>query len=166
MIDVIFKEVFSKSGFVVREEQESLSKHIYRNMLEHKILLSDIPVGLGKTHAYLVAAIVFNFFLKKNALHNRMPIVFTTSSIELQRAITQEDIPEISAQLLASGILKAPITYVLRKDKENYVRENRLRDYVNTLDPSKKRITEYTALKRLLSNGVIDLGEVNAISYL
>lgn len=164
MIDVIFKEVFSRSGFVVREEQVGLSKQMYHNMLEHKILLSDIPVGLGKTHAYLVAAVVFNLFSRKNAMHKRMPIVITTSSIELQRAITREYMPEISAQLMASGILTIPITYVLRKGKENYVCENRLRDYVNTLDPSKKRITEYTALKRLLSNGIIDLGEVNDIS--
>lgn len=164
MIDVIFKEVFYKSGFVVREDQVSLSKQMYHNMLEGKIMLSDIPVGLGKTHAYLVAAIVFNLFSKKNTFYKRMPIVITTSSIELQRAITQEYIPKMSSLLMANGIITVPITYVLRKGKENYVCENRLKDYVDTLDPSRKKVHEYEALKRLLSNGVIDLGEVNDIS--
>ena len=164
LIDVIFREIFSKYGFVVREDQLSLSKQMYQNMVDGKILLSDIPVGLGKTHAYLVAAIVYGIFSKQGSIYKPMPIVITTSSIELQRAIIKEYIPEMSKMLMENGIISSPVTCVLRKGKENYVCEHRLKDYVSTLDTSRKRVHEYEALNRLLSNGVIDLGEVNNIS--
>lgn len=164
MIDVILREVFAKYGFVIREDQVSLSKHMYKNIVEGKILISDIPVGLGKTHAYLVAAIVFNRFSKRRTLSKQMPIVITTSSIELQRAIIKEYMPEMSKMLMENGILMSPITCVLRKGKENYVCENRLKDYFKTLDPTRKKVTEYEALRKLLTNGLIDLGEVNDIS--
>lgn len=33
---------------------------MYKVMMEQSISLSDIAVGLGKTHAYLVASIVYH----------------------------------------------------------------------------------------------------------
>lgn len=164
LIDVIFREVFSKYGFVVREDQVSLSKQMYQNMVEGKILLSDIPVGLGKTHAYLVAAIVYGIFSKQGSIYRPMPIVITTSSIELQRAIIKEYIPEMSKMLMENGIISSPISCVLRKGKENYVCEHRLKDYFYTLDPRRKRIGEYEGIKKLIQSGTIDLGEVDNIS--
>lgn len=164
LIDVIFREVFSKYGFVVREDQVSLSKQMYQNMVDDKILLSDIPVGLGKTHAYLVAAIVYGIFSKQGSIYKPMPIVITTSSIELQRAIIKEYIPEMSKMLMENGIISSPVTCVLRKGKENYVCEHRLKDYFHTLDPGRKRVGEYKGIKKLIQNRIIDLGEVNDIS--
>lgn len=164
MIDVIFREVFPKYGFIVREDQVKLSKHMYENMKNGKISISDIAVGLGKTHAYLVAAIVHGIFSKKGPMHKQMPIVITTSSIELQRSIIKEYIPEISKMLIENGILSASISCVLRKGKENYICKNRLIDYFQTLDPKRKRPSEYESIKKLIQNGVIDLGEVEDIS--
>lgn len=164
MIDVIFREIFPKHGFLVREDQVSLSKHMYENMKDGRIAISDIAVGLGKTHAYLVAAIVHGIFSKKVSLHRQMPIVVTTSSIELQRSIIKEYIPEISKMLMENSILSLPISCVLRKGKENYICENRLKDYFHTLDPKIKRPVEYEGIKKLIQNEIIDLGKAEGIS--
>ncbi|WP_202708647.1 ATP-dependent DNA helicase [Sporosalibacterium faouarense] len=164
MIDVIFKDIFPKYGFVVREEQVELSKHIYENMKDRKISLSDIAVGLGKTHAYLIAAIVHSIFSKKGRFYKQMPIVITTSSIELQCSIIKEYIPEISKMLMENGIISSQITCVLRKGKENYVCENRLKDYFQSLDPKRKRLSEYKGLQKLIQNRNIDLADAEDIS--
>jgi len=164
MIDLIFRDIFPKYNFVVREEQVELSKHIYENMKERKISLSDIAVGLGKTHAYLIAAIVHSIFSRKGRFYKQMPIVITTSSIELQRSIIKEYIPEISKMLMENGIISSPITCILRKGKENYVCENRLKDYFQSLDPKRKRSSEYKGLQKLIQNRNIDLADAEDIS--
>lgn len=164
MIDLIFRDIFPKYGFVVREEQVELSKQMYENMRERKISLSDIAVGLGKTHAYLIAAIVHSIFARKGRFYKQMPIVITTSSIELQRSIIKEYIPEISKMLIENGIISSPITCVLRKGKENYVCENRLKDYFNSLDPKRKRSSEYKGLQNLIQSRNIDLADAEDIS--
>jgi len=164
MIDYIFTVVLPKYGYAVREEQVNLSKHMFNAMKEEKISMSDIAVGLGKTHAYLVAAIVHNIFVRKCTGIKPIPIIISTSSIELQRAIIRDYIPDISKMLHENGIITMPITCVLRKGKENYLCENRLFDYVNTLDPNRKRVNEYSTLKRLIEGSEIDLDEVKGIS--
>ncbi|HZK72324.1 MAG TPA: hypothetical protein VFD03_12540, partial [Clostridia bacterium] len=164
MIDYIFNDVFTKYGYKVREEQVNLSKHMFNAMKEEKISMSDIAVGLGKTHAYLVAAIVHNIYAGKNTGIQPMPIIISTSSIELQRAIVRDYIPDISKMLYENGIISTSITCVLRKGKENYLCENRLIDYYNTLDPKRKRNSEYRSLKGLMVSTTIDLDEVKDIS--
>lgn len=164
MIELIFRDIFPKYGFVVREEQVELSKHIYENMKGRNISLSDIAVGLGKTHAYLIAAIVHSIFARKIHFYKQMPIVITTSSIELQRSIIKEYIPEISKMLIESGIIPSPITCVLRKGKENYVCENRLKNYFQSLDPKRKRSSEYKGLEKLIQSRNIDLADAEDIS--
>jgi len=164
MIDYIFKDVFTKYGYKVREEQVNLSKHMFNVMKEGEISMSDIAVGLGKTHAYLAAAIVHNIYTKENTGTAPMPIIISTSSIELQRAIVRDYIPDMSKMLYENGIISKPITCVLRKGKENYLCENRLTDYYNTLEPNRKRDSEYRALKKLMVSTTIDLDEVKDIS--
>lgn len=164
MIDYIFTVIFPMYGYTVRKEQVNLSKHMFKAMEQEKISMSDIAVGLGKTHAYLVAAIVHNIFIRESIGTRPMPMIISTSSIELQRAIIRDYIPEISKMLYENGIITNPITCVLRKGKDNYLCENRLKDYFNTLDSSKKRMSEYKALKRLIKDIELDLDEVKGIS--
>lgn len=164
MIDYVFTVVFPTYGFIVREEQVNLAKHMFNAMKEQKISMSDIAVGLGKTHAYLVAAIVHNIFVTKSTGVRPMPIIISTSSIELQKAIIQDYIPDISKILYENGIIIEPITCVLRKGKENYLCENRLIDYFNSLDQNKKRTGEYNAIDRLTRDKEIDLDEVKGIN--
>jgi len=177
LIAFIFTEIFTNYGFCVREEQVDLAIHMYHAMMNRDISMSDIPVGLGKTHAYLVAAIVYNlsnkrnFFERRNYNHSRifentspMPIVITTSSIQLQQAIEKEYIPSISKMLLENGIINEPITSVQRKGKENYICDLRLKNYVNTINTSKKPESELKALKQLMLGYHIDLTEVKGIT--
>lgn len=177
LIDYIFRSVFTNYGFVVRDEQVELSKQMYQILMGREILLSDIPVGLGKTHAYLIAAIVYSLMNKRN-YHERknyrcsngfmdqtpMPIVVSTSSIQLQKAIEKEYIPGISKMLIENDIIDTPITSVIRKGKENYICDMRLKNYINTLDPLIKPMTELDTLRSLMEGSVIDLGEVTGIS--
>lgn len=46
MIEYIFNKVFTNFGYVLRQEQVNLSKHMYQVMTNGKISMSDIPVGL------------------------------------------------------------------------------------------------------------------------
>ncbi|WP_194703000.1 ATP-dependent DNA helicase [Fusibacter ferrireducens] len=161
MIEYIFNKVFTNFGYVLRQEQVNLSKHMYQVMTNGKISMSDIPVGLGKTHAYLVAAIVFKMFHAKSKMK---PIIISTSSIELQKAIIKDYIPDISKMLLAYGIIERPVTCIMRKGKDNYLCERRLKDYVESLDPDKKIMSEYVALTKLMNSDGIDLDEIEGIS--
>lgn len=169
LIDYIFRSVFTNYGFVVRDEEGELSKLMYQILMGREILISDIPVGLGKTHAYLIAAIVYSLMNKRNYFERKnyrssngfmdqtpMPIVVSTSSIQLQKAIEKEYIPGISKMLIENDIIDTPIFSVIRKGKENYICDMRLKNYINTLDPLKRPMTELNTLKSLMVGRVID----------
>ncbi|MGV8147307.1 MAG: ATP-dependent DNA helicase [Alkaliphilus sp.] len=177
LIGYIFKNIFVNYGYSVREEQVELSKHMYEVMVDGQISLSDIPVGLGKTHAYLVAAIVStqNCGEKSVSRNNyrglrgsknsiARPILISTSSIRLQQAVKTEYIPKISKMLLENGIIEVPLKAIVRKGKENYLCYMRLKNYVNTLNPGKKRPGELEGLKQLLEGKQIDLSLITGIS--
>lgn len=55
-----------------------------------------------------------------------MPVVISTSSVALQDAILTEYLPDLSAIMLAEGIIRNPITAVVRKGKERFVCDARL----------------------------------------
>ena len=107
MIEYIFRDVFTKCGYTVREGQIELSKHMYETILESKISISDVAVGLGKTHAYIVACIVNRIFAKKSIFSKKQAIIITTSSIALQKAIIDDYLPEISKMLVEDGLLSS-----------------------------------------------------------
>ena len=88
-----------------------------------EISLCEAGVGIGKTLAYLVACILWQMH-RPNQL--KMPVVISTSSVALQDAILNEYLPDLSAVLLAEGIITAPITAVVRKGKERFVCDARL----------------------------------------
>ena len=56
----------------------------------------------------------------------KMPVVISTSSVALQDAILNKYLPDLSAVLLAEGIITKPITAVVRKGKERFVCDARL----------------------------------------
>jgi ATP-dependent DNA helicase DinG len=163
LIKFIFEVVFKTFGYSIREEQVELSIQMYQTMINQKISLSDVPVGLGKTHAYLVAAIVQRHFNKVFDLVLR-PVMITTSSIELQRAIVKDYLPEISKMLLVFGISKRPITSVIRKGKDNYLCDLRLSNYIQNIDPKKKKVDEIITLRKIKELDEIDLDEIQGVS--
>ncbi|MCT4563513.1 MAG: ATP-dependent DNA helicase [Maledivibacter sp.] len=166
LIEYIFNEVFENFGFNKRHEQIELSKHMYIAMIQKAISLSDVAVGLGKTHAYLVAAVVYQIcgFREVEVETITHPIIISTSSKRLQNAIVKDYLPEISNMLMAHGIIDEEITAVIRKGRNNYICDLRLRNYVNCLDPQKKNSREYELLKRALDSNHADLENVVGIS--
>ena len=160
LIRYIFENVFSSYGYAVRVQQIDLSVKMYRAMREREILLSDVAVGFGKTHAYLVAGIVYHLETQTK----RKPIIVSTSSKELQRAIMEEYLPEISKMLLEHGIIDRNISAILRKGKHNYICHKRLATYLNRLKTDKKNQNQYEALKRIRDHKEIDLDKAYGIS--
>ncbi len=159
LIDHIFREGFPNYGYTVREDQIKLAKRIYRTLNTEEILLSDIPVGFGKTHAYLVAIVAYKITSKE-----KQPLIISTSSKQLQDEIQNNYLPEISKMLLEGGIISKKITSVLRKGKSNYICDERLKSYTENVTRGNKSLEELIALKNLIISGRIVLGEVEGIS--
>ena len=143
-ITEIFKSIMPKFGFKVREEQVRLSKVMYEAMTNKRIGLCEAEVGTGKTLAYLVAAIIARKQLDFN--EKRKPITISTSSIELQKAIIEKDIPLLSDMLLKYGYIYKPLVAVLRKGKEHYVCKRRFSEFFENISrhPKKyKKLIDY-----------------------
>ena len=119
----IFREILPHRGMAVREEQIALCHEVLDTLYNKEISLCEAGVGIGKTLAYLVACILWQMH-RPNQL--KMPVVISTSSVALQDAILNEYLPDLSAVLLAEGIITAPITAVVRKGKERFVCDARL----------------------------------------
>lgn len=141
-IDHVFMKLLPIHGMPVRTEQVRLS-HVYlESLIGRKIMLSDAGVGIGKTYAYLVAAIAHHHYLSDDwwikscyqrqgsaITRNRLSYVISTSSIALQQAIMHEYLPFLSNILMKDGLITKPIGAVLRKGKGNYICEKRLSNH-------------------------------------
>ena len=106
----IFREILPRHGMAVREEQIALCHEVLDTLYNKEISLCEAGVGIGKTLAYLVACILWQMH-RPNQL--KMPVVISTSSVALQDAILNEYLPDLSAVLLAEGIITKPITAVV-----------------------------------------------------
>ena len=119
----IFREILPRHGMAVREEQIALCHEVLDTLYNKEISLCEAGVGIGKTLAYLVACILWQMHRPSQL---KMPVVISTSSVALQDAILNEYLPDLSAIMLAEGIITAPITAVVRKGKERFVCDARL----------------------------------------
>jgi ATP-dependent DNA helicase DinG len=63
-----------------------------------------------------------------------MPVVISTSSIALQKAIDKDYIPELSRIMLRHEIINTPLTAAVRKGKEHYICERRLQRFLGNAD--------------------------------
>ena len=142
----IFTEILPLHGYALREKQLELAEHILNVVGRRGISLAESEVGTGKTHAYLAAALLAkrgrlnDFWLRGRyprqswAESAHMPIIISTSSIALQNAIVTDYIPELSMILQQHGIIRAPLTAVVRKGKEHFICEKRLGRYYDSAD--------------------------------
>lgn len=149
-----FSELLPLHGYTVREKQIGLAEHILEALRRRSISLAESEVGTGKTHAYLIAAILTkrgrlnDFWLRGHypqqsyAESAYMPIVIATSSIALQRAIMKEYIPELSDILMEHDIIRTPLTCALRKGKEHYLCEKRLHAFYEDADEQTKCVLQ------------------------
>ena len=128
LLAYIFSEILPKHGMVLRDNQLSLSLMILDALWENKLALCEAEVGTGKTHAYILAATVYRIFRT-----NMRPTVISTSTIALQKALTEEYIPQISDILLEHRIINRPLTFVIRKGKSHYACDDRVRNYLSSI---------------------------------
>ena len=97
-LDHIFKTILPVHGMTERPEQIRLSHPMLDAMFENRIALSDAGTGIGKTYAYLTAAIVYSHSRLVDGLPFQ-PVIIATSSIALQNAIVREYLPFLSDAL-------------------------------------------------------------------
>lgn len=132
LIDMIFRTVLPLYGYTVREQQIEMAKSIYYGLTTKKVTLCEAEVGTGKTMAYLVAGFVAKLFDQSYSFMG-YPVTITTSSIELQKAIMEQELPVLSEMLLDFGLIHQPLTAVLRKGKDHYFCPRRYHEYMDSI---------------------------------
>ena len=155
-IDHIFKDLLPLQGMPERPEQIALSHRMLEAMQDGGIALCDAGTGIGKTYAYLVAGILFH------GLRPSRPVLISTSSIALQRAVRDEYLPLLSTVLTEDGMITEPLQAVIRKGKSHYVCDQRLERRLGQLDLRKKNWRAGNALLSLRER--LDLDEAPRLS--
>ena len=151
-MEKIFRVLLPEQGLAVREEQIRLCHEMLDTLLGERIALCDAGVGIGKTYAYLVACVLMRKYYilmgRGNPLEQR-PVVVSTSSIALQKAIVTEYIPFLSRVLLEQGMIQSPLRAVVRKGKEHFVCDNRLEQRIEAIRHKQKNAAQKEALLSL-----------------
>lgn len=124
----IFSHILPEQGFALRKNQLELSLEMLRGLENNSISLMEAEVGTGKTHAYIMAVIVHNIFNNINDT-----TIISTSTIALQKAISEEYLPQISKILTEYRILKRPINFIVRKGKSHYACEARFKTFFSSV---------------------------------
>ena len=158
MAEKIFREILPRHGMAVREEQIALCHEVLDTLYNKEISLCEAGVGTGKTLAYLVACILWQMNRPERM---KLPIVISTSSVALQDAILTEYLPDLSAVLLDEGIIREPITAVVRKGKERFVCDARLAERAALVHP--KRTREKSSL--LIAENILDMDHIPELSH-
>ncbi len=120
----LFDEILPRHGMTLRIRQKELSLEMLRALQENRLALCEAEVGTGKTHAYILALAVYSLYSGK-----KEPAVISTSTIALQKALTEEYIPQISGILMEHHVIDRPLSFVVRKGKKHYVCDSRLGIY-------------------------------------
>lgn len=151
-VEKIFRVLLPEQGLAVREEQIRLCHEMLDALLGEKIALCDAGVGIGKTYAYLVACVLmrkYSILMERNSLPKQHPVVVSTSSIALQKAILSEYVPFLSRVLVEQGIIQTPLRAVVRKGKEHFVCDNRLEQRIEAIRHKQKNAVQREALLSL-----------------
>ena len=149
-----------EQGLAVREEQIRLCHEMLDTLLGERIALCDAGVGIGKTYAYLVACVLmrkYSILMERNSLPKQHPVVVSTSSIALQKAILSEYVPFLSRVLVEQGIIQTPLRAVVRKGKEHFVCDNRLEQRIEAIRYKQKNAVQREALLSLRKHYDMDI---------
>ena len=128
LLTTIFTDILPQHGMIFRENQLALALDMLHALQENKLALCEAEVGTGKTHAYILAVTVHNLF--SGAKH---PAMISTSTIALQKALTEEYIPQISKILMEHRIIEKSLSFVVRKGKSHYACDNRVKIYQSSI---------------------------------
>lgn len=107
----------------VREEQIALCHFMIDSMRHRRIALCDASTGIGKTYAYLTAAVLFRSCCPSRGAQS---ITISTATVALQEAICREYLPFLSRVLLKNRVIDRPLYAAVRKGKERFVCDIRL----------------------------------------
>lgn len=160
-INTIFENILPKYGLKKRDEQISLCHNMLDAMFDNSIALSDAGTGIGKTYAYIVAAIIFTKYREASG-EMPQPVVISTATIALQNAVHEEYIPFLSAALTEAGYISEPVLSVIRKGKSRYVCDKKLAKRLRKVDLEKKNCKNANALQMLKKQ--MDMDEVEHLS--
>ena len=147
LLERIFENILPQYEMPLRRKQEEFALFILESLLHRRLALAEAGVGIGKTHAYLIASIVYNLYTD-----NRLPVVIATSTAAQQEAITNIYLPQLSKILTKSGVLDRRLTFTVRKGKKHYICDKRLEKYRRETD-EKKRGEEGMLLKKMENAG-------------
>lgn len=163
-IEYIFRTLLPENGLMVREEQILLSHQMLDALLYKQIALCDAGVGIGKTYAYLAACVIMRKYAMNRTIlsSGKWPVVISTSSVALQKAIIGEYIPFLSKILLRAGIIQTPLKACVRKGKERYVCDKRLERRLLAIQDKPKNTRQKEALLSLRTH--FDLDDVYGLS--
>jgi ATP-dependent DNA helicase DinG len=169
----VFREILPKYGYAVRGGQIELAERILAAIAGRGTLIAEAAVGLGKTIAYIIIAVLVKrgrlnefwntgYFPELSVVEwKRMPVLISTTSIALQTAIDNEVVPEISRILIENGVITTPLKSLLVKGKSHYVCEHNL----HTQTRFEKKPQDQAILRSLsFDSSVIDLAEVDGLS--
>ncbi|MAE94607.1 MAG: hypothetical protein CL910_08110 [Deltaproteobacteria bacterium] len=106
-------------GYRVRPEQIELARRFARNLADDEVLLIEGGTGVGKSLAYLAAAIPFA--MERAAAGEKSPIVVSTRTKLLQDQLLERDIAATARFLGYPGLLALSI-----KGRANYACARRL----------------------------------------
>lgn len=124
----IFSYILPTEGLSFRKNQLDLAVEMLNGLQTKNVALMEAEVGTGKTHAYIIAVIIYNLFndITKTTL-------ISTSTIALQKAITEEYIPQISDILMKYRIIQKPLDFAVRKGKAHYICDLKLKTYLSSI---------------------------------
>ena len=128
LLTYLFTDILPAHGMPLRENQYALALAMLDALWDNKLALCEAEVGTGKTHAYILAAIVYRLF------HGDLrATIISTSTIALQKALTEEYIPQISGILQEHRIIERPLSFAVRKGKSHYACDDRVRNYLSSI---------------------------------
>lgn len=95
-------------GYESRPEQIQMAAAVTEAFSSSKHLVLEAGTGVGKTMGYLVPAVLW-------ALANKVPVIISTNTKNLQEQIFRKDLP------LIAGLLRSPVRFALIKGRSNYL---------------------------------------------
>lgn len=145
LLNHIFSSILPEHGMALRENQLSLAHSMLEAMETGKVALCEAEVGIGKTHAYILAAVLYRLFCGA-----RKPVVISTSTVALQKALTEQYIPQISDILMEHCIINKPLTFAVRKGKNHYACDNRVKTYLSSIKHN-NRLEDQALIETLIA---------------
>ena len=155
----IFSYILPTEGFSFRKNQLDLATEMLSGLETKNVALMEAEVGTGKTHAYIIAVIIYNLFHGVNST-----TLISTSTIALQKAITEEYIPQISDILMKHRIIRKPLDFAVRKGKSHYICDIKLKTYLSSLEKNKSQRDE-TLIKTLKKLSLVSEREIDLDTY-